>query len=164
MELDAQDDENRDPLAVPEPIQSAVLPYGTTRVMSPRTTNPGLLLGIQASCQRCHNLVSEPAICAQCGTYGHPHCLNLEYFQGYSFCGTCLAGVITNYASMENTLRREQWVKSLAEQVGGWKQRVTSAMGASSSAGVALGGAAAAVAGAALGLVQGVVQGAREGA
>ena len=127
------------------------------------TPNEGLLQGFRGNCQRCSAAVDEPALCAQCGVYGHQAYLNLEYFQGYPFCGTCLSVVIQQYAKYEDGLHREQWRRSLAEQIANWKQAATQAVGVSASVGVAIGGAAASAAGAAIALAHGVVQGARQG-
>eukprot|EP00959_Pyramimonas_sp_CCMP1952_P046143 963728-Pyramimonas_sp.AAC.1 len=79
---------------------------GTIRVMSPRP-NEGLLQGVRLRCGRCAVAVDEPALCTQCGIVGHPTCLNLEYFQGYPFCGTCTSHVIQQYAAYDDGLRRE---------------------------------------------------------
>ena len=113
--------------------------------------------------QRCGVEAHAPAMCSQRGVYGHPACLNLEYFQGYPFCGYCTLVVIRQYGAYEDSLRREQWRRSLGEQISTWKHRATQAMGVSAYVGVALGGAAASAAGAAVVFAQGVVRGTREG-
>ena len=94
-------------------------PGGITRVMSP---NPDevFLKGFRADGNRCKAAVFEPAMCAQCGIYGHAPCLNLESFQGYSFCGICMTTVIQEYASFQDHLRREQWMRSLSAQTATW--------------------------------------------
>ena len=129
------------------------------RVMSPRP-NEGLQVGFVALCQRCQVSVQEPALCTQCGIYGHPLCLNLEYFQGYPFCGSCASIVMSQYAAYEGALRREQWKRGLAQQIATWRARATEAIGLTASVGVALGGAAATAASAATALMRGVAQGA----
>ena len=84
--------------------------------------------------------------------------------KGTPFCGTCAAGVTQQRASHEKGSRREQWTRSLAEQLASWRGRATEALGVSASAGVAIGGAAATATGAAFSLVRAVVQGAMDGA
>ena len=56
-------------------------------------------------------------------------------------------------------MQREEWARSLSQQLGTWRQRATEALGMSASMGVAIGGAAATATGAAYALVQGVAQG-----
>ena len=150
------------PTASSDQDQLILMESAVTRVMSPNP-NLGLLLGIHAACGRCGHNVYEPSICAQCSTYGHPVCLNLEYFQGYPFCGTCMAGVAHKYAEFQDALSREQFMRSLSGQINTWRARATEALGLSASVGVALGGAAATATGAAIAMVQGVVKGARTG-
>ena len=73
---------------------------GVTRVMSPnesqyagmdvvpyyqeaRSANHTVLIGLSGLCQQCGVIATEPSMCAGCGVYGHPVCLNLEHFQLY---------------------------------------------------------------------------------
>ena len=60
---------------------------------------------------------------------------------------------------METNQQHNEWMLSLAQQLGSMKVLATNIMGASASVGVALGGAAGTVAGAAIAGVQGMVQG-----
>ena len=60
-----------------------------TRVMSQKP-NDGVLMGVITPCLKCGADSYEPSLCTNCGEYGHATCLNLEYFQGYPFCGGCL--------------------------------------------------------------------------
>ena len=129
-----------------------------TRVMSPRTqqANMGLLLGYTCECPICTAPVTEPAVCCQCGNYGHPHCLGLEYFQGFPVCGTCMCSIVTEYAKQEDYRKREEWKLYYTQQLAKWRQRATSAIGVSSAVGTMIGGATALVAGSAVGLAKGI--------
>ena len=138
-----------------------------SRVMSPNdpsttilaTANESLLLGMQCLCQACGQLQVDPAICAQCGVYGHPVCIGIEHFQGYAFCRGCMGDIVTHYALIQDANLRREWQLALASQVVSWKDRARDAIGASASIGIAVGGAAATAAGAAYALTQGIVQG-----
>ena len=134
-------------------------PGGITRVMSPRQ-NEGLLIGLAGTCHRCGDPVHEPIMCTQCGAFGHTVCLGIERFQGYPFCSGCLSGVIRQFAEFQDAVKREQWTRSLHEQITSWRQRAITAMGVSTAVGVTLGGIAATTTGAALAMVKGVVHGA----
>ena len=57
----------------------------------------------------------------------------VEYFQGYPFCGTCMTGVIQEFAEYQNGLSREQWRRSLAGQLAAWRSRATEALGLSAT-------------------------------
>ena len=121
--------------------------------------NDTLLLGMRCACQECGQLQVDPAICAQCGIYGHPVCIGIEHFQGYAFCRGCMHGIVIHYATIQDANLRREWQLALSSQVASWKDRARDAIGASASSGIAVGGAAASVAGAALALTQGIVQG-----
>ena len=82
-------------------------------------------------------------MCTQCDVYGHAVCLGVERFQGYPFCGNCMIQVIQQYAAFQDGVKREQWTRSLSDQIVTWRQRATEALGLSATVGVALGGAAA---------------------
>jgi len=129
-----------------------------TRVMSP--TQPMTLEHIQAMCQLCSQHVFESGLCAMCGRYWHPVCLQLEVFLDVTFCRQCIPTVLSEYASFQDAKRRDAWRRSLSAQVSDWKSRAVEAIGVSSTIGVAVGGAVAAVAGAAAGLAHGAVRGA----
>ena len=74
-------------------------------------------------------------------------------------------GQITHeYASMNDSILRQEWHRSLSHQVVTWKERARDAIGASASIGIAVGGAAATAAGAAIAVAQGIVQGASSAA
>ena len=82
-------------------------PNPATRVMSPRMhPNEGILSGLQASCQICDQMTFEPAVCAKCGTYGHPVCLGLERFCDFPFCSRCIPEVTAECASFQDSQRR----------------------------------------------------------
>ena len=66
-----------------------------------------------------------------------------------------MSTVIQQSASYQDGLRLEQWTRSLSQQIGTWRLRVTETLGVSASVGVALGGVAAAATGAAVAIVQG---------
>ena len=134
-------------------------PGGNTRVMSP-TQNEGLLVGLAGQCNRCAQAVEEPMMCTQCGIFGHTVCLGIERFQGYPFCDRCLNGVTQQFAEFQDAVKREQWTRSLQQQIVSWRQRAISAMGVSTAVGIALGGVAATATGAALAMVKGAVHGA----
>ena len=70
--------------------------------------------------------------------------------------------VAARFAAYENALRREQWTRSLSEQISTWRQRATETLGCCSAVGATLGGAAATATGAALAVARGAVQGARD--
>ena len=122
--------------------------------------NQNLLLGMQTQCQVCNVSTPDPSLCANCGKYGHPVCIGVEYFQGYAFCRSCMSQVILGYAQMSDATHREQWQISLATQVASWRERARTAIGASASIGITVGGVAATAAGAAYAVAQGLVQGA----
>ena len=107
-------------------------PGGITRVMSPRQ-NEGLLVGLAGTCQRCEDPVHEPIMCTQCGIFGHAVCLGIERFQGYPFCAGCLSGVIVQFAEFQDAVKREQWTRSLQQQIVSWRQRAITAMGVSTA-------------------------------
>lgn len=69
--------------------------------------------------------------------------------------------VIQEFASYEDSTRREQWRRSLSAQIASWKERVTQAMRLSATIGVTIGGVAVTATGAAVIMVQGVVRGVR---
>ena len=145
--------------------QSSV--FAPSRVMSPNDpsnmmleANQHVLLGLQCRCQICNLMTPDPSLCASCGLYGHPICINVEHFQGYAFCSACMGFVTSQYASMSDARLRHEWQLSLSSQVWSWKERARDAVGASASIGIAVGGAAAAAAGAAFAVAQGIVQGA----
>ena len=142
------------------------LPITTVaRVMSPNPDDLGLLLGVHgAICQVCQDPTDDPALCAQCGAYGHATCMGLEKFNDYFFCRQCFPQVIGQFAQLHEAQRREEWRRSLSAQTLAWRSRATEALGLGASMGVALGGAAAAAAGAAVAVIQGIGQGARQSA
>ena len=87
----------RRPPALPYGDQGLVTVGALTRVMSPNDlsetvaivrsgANKNLLLGMQTQCQVCNISTADPPLCANCGKYGHPVCIGVEYFQGYAFC------------------------------------------------------------------------------
>ena len=63
-------------------------------------------------------------------------------------------GAAAEYASFQDTQRREAWRRSLESQIINWRSRVIEAIGVSSTIGVAMGGAVVAVGGVAAGLAQ----------
>ena len=117
----------------------------------------------QVYCQDCDTLVSCLYVCIGCGAYGHSQCLRLEKFFDYGFCLPCFLKAVAEYASFQDAQRRDAWRNSLAQQIIGWRSRVTEAVGMSSTIGVVMGGAMVAVAGVAAGLAHGVVRGAAVG-
>ena len=152
-----------------DPGNTQIVPIGQSalnpaaRVMSPRMhPNEGILTGLQATCQICNQMTFEPAVCARCGTYGHPVCLGLERFCDFPFCSRCIPEVTAEYASFQDSQRRESWRRSITDQISTWKSRAVEAVGMSSTFGVVVGGAVATAAGAAAGLAQGAVRGAVE--
>ena len=44
-----------------------------------------------------------------------------------------MSNVLQQYASFQDSLRREQWTRSLSAQVAAWKSRATEALGLSAS-------------------------------
>ena len=149
---------------------SIIVPSGTrgpggnavTRVMSPKSSSDALLdwRRVRAPCATCGHLLTDPAICACCGTYGHDVCLGIERFQDYDFCGACIPRVTAEYAQFRNSQLRASWRQSLTEQARRWQQRAIETIGHSTTIGVAIGGTIATVAGAAAGLATGAVAGA----
>ena len=143
--------------------------YALTRVMSPNPnqansmslgTNHHLLLGFQGICGVCNLVTTDPALCANCGLYGHPVCIGIEQFQGYAFCHGCFQQVVGQYATILDLQQRQQWEQILSQQLINWRERARDALGASTSIGITVGGAAATAAGAAFAVAQGLVQGA----
>ena len=133
-----------------------------TRVMSPTEANSGVLQGLQCLCPICHEMASEPAMCVNCGDYGHAVCLGLQYLENYAFCGPCMRIVTPQYAiAIEDAHRRQEWHSRVSTQLVTWKSRALEAIGMSASIGVAVGGAAATAVGAAAAAAQGFVQGAQ---
>ncbi len=58
-----------------------------TRVMSPNDpssmllqANQAVLLGLQCKCQGCNLMSPDPSLCANCGAFGHPICIGVEFF------------------------------------------------------------------------------------
>eukprot|EP00974_Lingulodinium_polyedra_P094096 9118240-Lingulodinium_polyedra.AAC.1 len=97
------------------------------RVMSP---SPPLEWGrVRAQCTVCRCLVPDPALCANCGVYGHPSCLGIETFLDHHFCAQCIPGVTAEYAKFQDAQRREAWRRSLTEQVQSWQRRAIEAIG-----------------------------------
>ena len=121
-----------------------------------------ILVSLTAPCGVCGTATEDPTLCTGCGKYGHATCLRLEFFQGYPFCSQCIPQAIHAYSQQADTLRREDWSKSLASQLSSWKALATNVLGASASVGVTVGAAAATSTAAAIALVQGVVQGAQQ--
>ena len=117
----------------------------------------------QVYCQDCNTPVSCLFVCAGCGIYGHTQCLRLEKFFDYLFCPPCLQKAAGEFAAIQDAQRRVEWRNRLAQQILGWRSRVTEAIGMSSTVGIAVGGAMVAVAGVAAGLAHGVVRGAAVG-
>ena len=146
----------------PEDVGGVLVPFSSTPASGgiPSAANEGVLVGWDTLCCRCTHPVLDPVLCAQCGAVGHPVCLNLEYFQGYPFCGGCLGSVIQEYAAFQDALRREQWTRSLSGQIATWRSRAIEALGVSSTVGIAIGGVAMTATGAAVSLVKGVMTGA----
>ena len=143
--------------------------YALTRVMSPnpnqansmiQEANHHLLLGFQGICGVCNLVTTDPALCANCGLYGHPVCIGIEQFQGYAFCHGCFQQVVGQYATILDIQQRQQWEQLLSQQLITWRQRARDALGASTSIGITVGGVAATAAGAAFAVAQGLVQGA----
>ena len=62
------------------------MPSAVTRVMSPNQPSDTLdhmsvFLGHRAACQVCNIPLDEPVMCAGCGKYGHPACINPHRLQ-----------------------------------------------------------------------------------
>jgi hypothetical protein len=142
-----------------------------TRVMSPNQqanlvpynmnqANQHLMLGIQGNCPICNYITVDPALCANCGAFGHPVCIGIELFQNHYFCGNCVSQMVRQYASFDDIRRRREWEQSLSQQLINLRERARDALGVSTSIGIAVGGVAATAAGAAVAAVQGLVQGA----
>ena len=142
-------------------VGSGVTTIGETRVMSPTQANSGLLLGLQCRCPMCSLMTSEPAVCANCGAYGHAICLGLQHFEYYTFCGPCMRYVTEQYAAIQDANQRIDWHLQASQQLQTWKDRARATIGASASIGLAVGGVAATVAGAAVAAAQGFVKGAQ---
>ena len=139
--------------------------HALTRVMSPNqpmmNVNSGVLTGLlRCPCQVCSQLMDEPSICATCGTWGHPVCLQASIFQDYIFCGRCFQDMKSRYEAIQSAQDQHAWRTSISHQLSVWKSRAENTFGASASIGVTMGGAAATVAGAVAAAAQGFVQGA----
>ena len=117
----------------------------------------------QVYCQDCNTPVSCLFVCAGCGIYGHTQCLRLEKFFDCIFWSPCLQKAAGEFAAIQDAQRRVEWRNRLAQQILGWRSRVTEAIGMSCTVGIAVGGAMVAVAGVAAGLAHGVVRGAAVG-
>ena len=115
-----------------------------------------------AECQRCRISVYEPAICTRCGIWGgggiHGASAWILSNDTHSV-GSVLTRLSPSTRAFEAALRREQWTRSLGEQVATWRRRATEPFGAAASVGVAIGGAAAATTGAAVALAHGTFMG-----
>ena len=107
---------------------------------------------VWAPCTRCEALVADPSICAYCGIYGHALCLNIEEFQGYTFCRRCLPQVSAEYAEAHNAQIVASWKQKVTLQVLDWQRRAIRTIGLSTAIGVTVGSTLATVAGAAAGL------------
>ena len=83
----------------------------------------------QVYCQDCSTPVSCLFVCAGCGIYGHTQCLRLEKFFDYLFCPPCLQKAAAEFASIQDAQRRVEWRNRLAQQILGWRSRVTEAIG-----------------------------------
>jgi hypothetical protein len=59
--------------------------------------NSAIVPSVQAQCVACHQMATEPSICASCGNYGHAQCMRMAVLEGYSFCGPCLPRVQHDY-------------------------------------------------------------------
>ena len=75
-------------------VQSTSQPnsLAVTRVMSPNNVfSQGAMSEILYSCSRCrYDVTGMPAICANCGSFGHAQCSGIQEFQSYPFCSSCL--------------------------------------------------------------------------
>ena len=84
-----------------------------TRVMSPTrgdySPNMGLLLGISIPCPQCGANAAEPLTCSSCGRYGHPSCLQAEWFMSLPCCGSCLRRAGAGYSVQHGRRTREAW-------------------------------------------------------
>ena len=107
-----------------------------TRVMSPSNpsnmvleANQSLLLGLQCRCKVCNQMSPDPSLCANCGVFGHPICIQVEYFQGYAFCHGCMQMVVTQYAAMNDVHLRTEWQIALSRQVRSWRESARDAIG-----------------------------------
>ena len=139
--------------------------HALTRVMSPNqptmNVNSGVLTGLlRCPCQVCSQIMDEPSICASCGTWGHPVCLQITIFQDYTFCGQCAYSMRGRFEEIQSHQDRTAWRNAIANQLMRWRSRAENTIGASASIGVTMGGAAATVAGAVAAAAQGFVQGA----
>ena len=142
-------------------VPRATSALAVTRVMSPNITNQKSMLGAEWICPLCRSASGgDPAVCANCGKYGHEECVGIEIFQGYPLCGICFAQVVIQYAAIGDAQRRVQWNTTLSKQFANWKSRAIEAMGISASVGVTMGSVAATAAGVAYAGLQGFVQGA----
>jgi hypothetical protein len=139
-----------------------------TKVMSPNIqtnlvtydANQHLLLGLQGICPICNVTTQDPALCANCGAFGHPVCIGIELFQNHYFCHSCFSQMVHQYALIDDIRRRREWEQMLSQQLINLRERARNALGVSTSIGIAVGGVAATAAGAAIAVVQGLVQGA----
>ena len=101
--------------AVSEPLREA------TRVMSPNP-NDGVLTDVIAACQKCHSETHGPVVCTGCGSYGHTHCLNIEYFRAYPWCGACFVKTAQDSVQLAIENVQDQWIQTFPSQSAHFKE------------------------------------------
>ena len=80
--------------------------------------NEGILCGLTATCQVCAQMSYKPAVCARCGMSGHPVCMGLDHFFHFPLVRP---EVTAEYASCQDSERRESWRRSITDQILNWK-------------------------------------------
>jgi hypothetical protein len=112
-------------------------------------------------CPICSLQVSDPSICAQCGKFGHPICIQLQHFDSYPFCGNCMRIITIQMSDMHDAEQKLDWCLRADTQLVQWKKLARDAIGVSTSIGQAVGGAAALATGALSAVTHGIMQGAK---
>merc|ERR1711951_194757 len=99
---------HRGPGTVPDPEPPTTL----TRVMSP---NAGTQLAVSSleirfvMCDVCERPCRQPARCCECQDVGHPACMRLHTYEGYTFCQPCLPIAMRKLRQAQTAQQREHW-------------------------------------------------------
>ena len=137
------------------------VPESSTRVMSPTPifgSGQGWLQGA-APCPACKKNVSDPFICAGCGSFGHPECLGAELFQDLPVCGACFHAILAEFSARDNAIKREEWRRLKHEQLEFMKTQTIKILNVTTLMGETIGAASATMIGGAINLAKGITTG-----
>ena len=140
------------------------VPESSTRVMSPTPifgSGQGWLQ-VAAPCPACKTNVSDPFICAGCGSFGHPECLGAELFQDLPVCGACFHAILAEFSARDNAIKREEWRRLKHEQLEFMKIQTIKILNVTTLMGETIGAASATMIGGAINLAKGITTGVLE--